>query len=263
MKFCSLASGSSGNCEYLEYNNTKILIDAGLSGKKIEGLLKEIEVNPHELDAIFVTHEHIDHIKGLGVMAKRYNLKIFATDETIHGAEKKIKNIPMENVYIFKNGLPFRFKDLDVLPMQTFHDCILGSSFVFTNGKKKVSILTDTGYVNPEMLGVMEGSDLFFLEANHDEKMLLEGPYPWALKQRILSNRGHLSNEFSKDVLLKLLKREKEQVVLAHLSKDNNTPKLAEDFVVQGLMEKDFVEGRDFYIEVAPRDNPSQMFKVK
>lgn len=263
MKFCSLASGSSGNCEFIEYKSTKILIDAGLSGKKIEGLLESIKRAPESIDAIFVTHEHTDHIQGLGVLAKRYGYKIFTNKSTLMGIIGKLKNFPLENVFVFENGLPFKFKDIDVFPMRTFHDCMEGASFVFRGGKKKISILTDTGYVNPDMLAGMEGSDLFFIEANHNENMLLEGSYPWATKQRILSNKGHLSNEMCADVLSKLLKKKNEKVILAHLSKDNNKPDLAEDEVVTNLMGKSFIKDIDYKIEVAKREEASLIHEVR
>ncbi len=262
MRFCSLSSGSDGNCEFLEYENTRILIDAGLSGKKIENLLKQIDVDPSTLDGIFVTHEHIDHAKGIGILSRRYNLKVFSNHETFVAMAPMVKNISPENSYSFELGRGFNFKDLYIKPIGIFHDCESGCGFVISGRDKKVSILTDTGYVNSEMMSDINGSDLYFIEANHDRDMLLNGSYPWSLKQRIASNRGHLSNDNAVEVLGRVLEKKNEVVILSHLSKDNNTPLKALRSVRDGLGQLNIFEGIDYSLEVAPREEVSRIYKV-
>ena len=261
MKFCSLASGSSGNCEYLEYNNTKILIDAGLSGKKIEGLLKEIEVNPHELDAVFVTHEHIDHIKSVGVLSRRHKLKVFSNMMTLDAMLPTVKKLDPKKTFIFENGKSFTFKDLEIMPISTFHDCASGCGFVIS-GDKKISLLTDTGWVNADAMEKMDGSELFYLESNHDVDMLMNGTYPYPTKQRILSTKGHLSNENAGEVLSMILKKKKEKILLGHLSADNNLPDLALKTINNLLLQDHKEESVDYTIDVAPRFSPSEVFEL-
>lgn len=256
MKFCSLSSGSNGNCEYIEYKNTKILIDAGLSGKKIEGLLKSIDVDISEIDAIFVTHEHLDHIKGVGVLSRRHDLKVFATSETFHNMLPTIKDIKTENSFLFENSKPFYFKDLYIDPINSFHDCENGTCFSVT-GDKKVSVVTDTGWLSTELLEKMENSSLYYIEANHDYDMLINGSYPWSLKQRIISNRGHLSNINAAEALQKLINKKREIVMLSHLSNDNNLPRLATRTVRDFLSNKNILEGTDYILEVSPREEAS------
>ncbi|WBW49959.1 MBL fold metallo-hydrolase [Peptoniphilus equinus] len=254
MQFCSLSSGSSGNCQFIEYKDTKILIDAGHSGKKITALLQEIGQDIRDIDAIFVSHEHVDHAKGVGVLAKKYGLKVFATMETIMSMEPITKPIAHHQVYAFENGKGFDFKDLHILPMRSFHDCTNGSMFVI-DGDVKVSVATDTGHLSTEHLQHMAGSKLYYLEANHDLDMLMQGSYPWSLKTRIASTHGHLSNDSAAKVLEQLLTRQGEIVMLSHLSKDNNTDTLAIDTVRNHLLRASLHDGVDYTVEVSPRDS--------
>lgn len=261
MIFCSLSSGSNGNCQYIEYRNTKILIDAGHSGKKINELLDSINVNPNDIDAIFVTHEHIDHAKGVGVLSRRHNLKVFATEDTFRAMLPITKEIKSENAFIFENGRGFQFKDLYINPINSFHDCANGSCFTI-QGDKKISVMTDTGWVTNEMIESISQSDLYYLEANHDYEMLMNGFYPWNLKKRISSNRGHLSNDRAAEVLTKILNKKKEIVMLSHLSSDNNMPLIATRTVRDALANKNILEGTDYILEVSPRENASTIHKL-
>lgn len=261
MIFCSLSSGSNGNCQYIEYKNTKILIDAGHSGKKIESLLSSIQVDIKDIDALFVTHEHLDHSKGIGVLSRRHNIKVFSTAETFQAMLPITKEIKGENIYFFENNRPFYFKDLYIDPMESSHDCINGTCFSII-GNKKISIITDTGWVNNNMLEKIQNSSIYFLEANHDKDMLLQGKYPWSLKQRILSNQGHLSNDSAAEVLNKLLKKEREIVMLSHLSSDNNLPTLASRTIRDGLLNNNIKEGTDYILEISPRESASNIYKL-
>ena len=261
MKFCSLASGSSGNCQYVEYKDTKIIIDAGLSGKKIEENLEKIGVNASDIDAVFVTHEHIDHIKSVGVLSRRHDLKVFSNMMTLDGMLPTVKKLDPKNTFIFENGKSFTFKDLEIMPISTFHDCASGCGFVI-KGNKKISLLTDTGWVNQDAMEKMDGSELFYLESNHDVDMLVHGSYPYPTKQRILSTKGHLSNENAAEVLSMILKKKQEQVLLGHLSTDNNLPDLALKTINDTLASENKIENTDYKIDVAPRFMPSEVYEL-
>lgn len=257
MLFCSLSSGSSGNCQYIEYKNTKILIDAGHSGKRITELLNSIDKKIEDIDGIFVTHEHIDHAKGVGVLSRKHNIKVFSTLETLQAMQPITKDIAPENAYTFINGQPFRFKDLYINPMASFHDCTNGTCFI-VNGDKKISIVTDTGWVNSELLNSMAGSSIYYLESNHDYEMLMNGNYPWSLKTRISSTRGHLSNDNAAEILTKLLQKKQEIVMLSHLSQDNNTHTIASNTVRNYLAQNSIIDGIDYNLEISPRDEVSK-----
>ncbi|MDY3118241.1 MAG: MBL fold metallo-hydrolase [Peptoniphilus sp.] len=262
MKFCAIASGSSGNCQYIETNEKKILIDAGLSGKAIEENLRAVGVDPSGLDAIFVTHEHNDHVKGVGILARRYGLEVFANEATWRAMEKTIKRIDDHKRHVFRTAEAFRYGDMEVVPMALFHDAQEATGYVIHAGEKKLSVLTDTGWVNTSMLEKMRGSDLYYIESNHDVDMLQNGPYPRILKDRIASTRGHLSNEHCGELLTGLLEKRGEHVVLAHLSQENNRPLLAARATRDILAEHAIYEGRDFILEVAKAKAPSHLIEL-
>ena len=172
-----------------------------------------------------------------------------------------VKKLDPKNTFIFENGKGFTFKDLDILPISTFHDCASGCGFV-VKGDKKLSLLTDTGWVNQDAMEKMDGSDLIYLESNHDVDMLINGTYPYPTKQRILSTKGHLSNENAGEVLAMILKKKQEQVILGHLSSDNNLPDLALRTINDLLASEHKKENTDYTIDVAPRSDPSKVFEL-
>ena len=262
MKFCAIASGSSGNCQYIETNEKKILIDAGLSGKAIEENLRAVGVDPGDLDGIFVTHEHSDHVKGVGILARRWGLDVFANESTWQAMAKTIKRIDDHKRHVFHMQQPFSYGDIDIVPMALFHDAADATGYVIRSGGKKLSVLTDTGWVNTSMLEKMGGSDLYYIESNHDVEMLQTGPYPRRLKERIASTRGHLSNEHCGELLTGLLEKKGEYVVLAHLSEENNRPLLAARATRDILAEHAIYEGRDFILEVAKAKAPSRFIEL-
>ncbi|MEN8188806.1 MAG: MBL fold metallo-hydrolase [Thermodesulfobacteriota bacterium] len=225
MRFATLGSGSKGNATYIESGKTSILIDAGFSGKEIEKRLAAINRCLDDLDAIFVTHEHQDHIRGAGVLSRRCSIPLFANGGTFCGAEKTVgKVVRFEE---FGTGETIEFQDLMVRSFQISHDAADPVAFVVGDGRVKLGCCTDTGKVSQLMIARLGGCNGLILECNHDPQMLKSGPYPPSLQQRVRSSHGHLCNEDSAAFLSSLIHPGLQQVVLAHLSETNNDPKLA------------------------------------
>ena len=262
IKFCSLSSGSSGNCQYIETDNTKILIDGGFSGKKIEGLLSSIGVDPCELDGIFITDEHIDHVRGVGVLSRRYDLPIFANANTWIGMEKTIGKIKENNIRVFTSEKDLDIRDITVCPIKIFHDALEPVGYIIYYKKNKISIVTDTGFVNDIMKEKMKGSNLYLMESNHDVDMLKEGSYPWALKQRVLSTRGHLSNIDAGMVLGDLVSASGEIILLGHLSQENNKPELAHKTVKDSMMNLGIDVDNDLTLDLTYRDKVTKVYTL-
>jgi len=232
-----MASGSTGNAIYVETDNQKLLIDCGLSGKKMEELFKKINREPSELDGLLVTHEHSDHIKGLGVFARRYKTPIYANEKTWRAMEGALGNISLDQKFIFQTGTVKAFGDMDVESFGVSHDAAEPMFFLFRHGGKRLALATDLGYVSDHIKGTIKEADAYILEANHDIQMLLAGRYPWNVKRRILGDSGHISNEDAGQALTEILSDNTKQVYLAHLSKDNNMKELARMSVQQKLEE--------------------------
>lgn len=262
VKFCSLSSGSSGNCQYLEAGKTKILIDGGFSGKRIEDLLSSIDICPTTIDYILVTHEHIDHVRGVGVLSRRYDIPIFANEKTWIGMDNIIGEIKDKNIKIIESDKDFQLADLGIHPFEIFHDAADPVGYCIYYKNIKISIITDTGWVNDNMKSKIKGSSLYFMESNHDVKMLKEGKYPWFLKKRVLSTEGHLSNLDAGLALSEVLLGNGEVVLLAHLSKENNIPSLAHETV------KECIEGygidvhRDIALDLTYRDRATKVYTL-
>ena len=259
MKLCSIISGSSGNCVYLDTGNTRVLIDAGLSGKQLENRMKAAGLQPHALDAIFVTHEHSDHIASVGVLSRRYHIPVFATEGTWNAIGKRIGRISQAHRRVFRKEEPFAFRDMVVLPFASYHDVEDPVGYVFRTKEHKVSVLTDTGTVDEHMCEVMAGSDVYYLEANHDEYLLEIGPYPQLLKQRIRSEKGHLSNRQTANLLCNLLEGRGEQVLLGHLSEENNTPEICYETIASALESMGWKIGQQVHLRIAGRFSPSAL----
>lgn len=259
MKFCSLSSGSSGNSVYIATEKTAILIDAGFSGKQVEALLRSIGEDPRKLDLILVTHEHIDHVKGIGVLSRRYNIPVAANYQTWRHMPKSIGAIAEKNRRVYENNRALTFRDLDIFPFSVYHDATDAVGFVVKKDKNKVTVMTDTGYVSDEMKYQITGSQIYYVEANHDIEMLKNGPYPYHLKRRILSAKGHLSNMDCAQLLGEILRGEGESVFLAHLSEENNTPPVAHETVSSVLTLLGMDIRRDVQIEVAHRHRPGRL----
>jgi phosphoribosyl 1,2-cyclic phosphodiesterase len=232
LALCILASGSKGNATYLSDSHTAILIDAGLSGKEIERRLQSRDLSAEGLDAIVVSHEHSDHIHGVGVLARRYNLPVYINKET-RGASPRLGKI--KDLRTFECGKAFHINQMCIHPFSISHDAKDPSGFTIGQNGIKIGLATDLGVATALVKKHLADCRLLILEANHDPKMLEEGPYPWPLKQRVKGRTGHLSNEASRELLQELRHDRLEHVILAHLSEVNNTPDRALHVVGEAL----------------------------
>ncbi|MBQ8151217.1 MAG: MBL fold metallo-hydrolase [Firmicutes bacterium] len=263
MKFCSFASGSSGNCYLVKDDETAILIDAGISGKRILHNLKETETPLEDVAALLVTHEHIDHVKSLPVLSKKLpNVSVYANLRTWESNERPV---PDEKKRLFNTGEAFRVGAFTVKPFHVSHDAAEPVGFSISKDGCQVSILTDSGFVSDENLKEIAGADLLVLESNHEEEILLMGRYPYQVKRRILSDEGHLSNVSCGEYLARIHKENAKprQVLLGHLSHENNAPSVALITVKNTLLEQGIIPGGDLQIEVAHRDKRSDVFIIE
>ncbi|MGF3073012.1 MBL fold metallo-hydrolase [Facklamia sp. P12955] len=227
LSFSILASGSTGNCTYIESGQKRFLVDAGLSGKKIEALFKQIDRDLNLIDAIFVTHEHKDHIHGVGVLSRRYNLPIYANRETWKAMDRMIGEIAPENKQYIEPETMLQLGDIDIVSYNVSHDAAQPQFYAFQKGNKQFVMLTDTGYVSDRLRSQLRNADAYLIEANHEIELLRYGPYPWSVKQRILSDKGHLSNQDGALAIRDLMGSKTKDIYLGHLSQDNNTKELA------------------------------------
>lgn len=234
-----LASGSSGNAFYIETDQTRLLVDAGLSGKQMDRLFNEVAVDPTKIDGILVTHEHTDHVKGLGILARKYDLPIYANEKTWHAMERGIGKIRPDQKFHFDANSVKTFADIDVESFSVSHDAVDPMFFAFHHNNKKVALVTDLGYVSDKIKQTIQGANAFIFEANHDVSMLQMGSYPWSVKRRILGDSGHVSNEDCGLALSEVITDATERIYLAHLSKDNNMKELARMSVDQVLQQRD------------------------
>lgn len=262
VRFCSLFSGSSGNCIFVSDEKTKILIDVGLSGVRIVEALNSVGENPSEISAILITHEHSDHTKGVGILSRKFNIPIYANNGTWEGMRRDLGKIKAENVKLFETEKDFMIGDIGIRPFEIPHDAAEPVGYSFHIKGKKVTSATDIGHMNKTLLGELMGSDILLLESNHDVEMLKVGPYPYYLKQRILSNHGHLCNEMAGKVVSYLAEQGTRRFVLGHLSKENNFPELAYQTSLNALIEKGIEVGREVSLEVAARDHVGSMITI-
>ena len=261
MIFCSLYSGSSGNSIFVSSEKSKILIDAGLPGKSIDAALKEIDESPTQLDAIFVTHEHLDHVKGIGVMSRKYNIPIYANEGTWEGMTKTVGKIKECNIKIIDSNVT-NMKDMDIINYPIPHDATNPIGYSIYSLGKKVSITTDFGYLTADIKRNIEDSDVILLESNHDVEMLKFGPYPYSLKRRILSDIGHLSNDDCGTAIVDMMNDKYKRIILGHLSNTNNYPELAYETVISVLRENNIELKKDIAVQMASRKGPSSYMKI-
>lgn len=265
MRFVSIASGSSGNCIYVGTDRTHILIDAGISNKRIEQGLNDIGLKGEELDGIFITHEHSDHMKGLGVLAKKHPVPIFGTKETLEEIWEKsgLKEYPKELMVPVLPDVDVKLGDLTIKPFRIDHDAANPVAYRVQNGRKSVAVATDMGHFDQYIIDHLLNLDAVLLESNHDVRMLETGPYPYYLKRRILGEHGHLSNETCGRLLNHLLHDQLKHIFLGHLSEKNNYEELAYETVRLEISQGETPYGaNDFPIDVAGRNRMSEIVTV-
>ena len=260
-RYCPLFSGSSGNCSYIGSGEGGLLIDAGVSAKRIETALRDRAIEPSSIRAIFVTHEHSDHIAGLRVLVKRYGFPVFASRGTLQ---------ELLRVGALKEGDPFAVVDeegIEVAGMEVFafptpHDSLESLGYrIHTPDGRRIGVATDIGFFAPVIQQALRGCDLVQIESNHDVRMLENGPYPYYLKQRILAKTGHLSNDACACELPELVRQGTTRVYLSHLSAENNTPDLAYVTAQAALLEAGMRENTDFLLQVAERVGTKDVIK--
>ncbi len=251
IKFCSLISGSSGNCSFFTDGKTNILIDCGMSGKNLEKALISIGVHAQDIDALLITHEHNDHIRGAGIVSRRYNIPVYATMGTHKCAN--IGDIKDENRKLVKPNTDFEIGTIGIRAFEIPHDSAEPVAYSMFSQGKKHTLATDMGYISNNLFNEIKGSDAILLESNHDIEMLKVGPYPYPLKQRILSNVGHLSNELAAQTALALVKTGTQKIMLGHLSENNNRPEIAQLETYNYLTQAGVKVGEDITLCVADR----------
>lgn len=257
MKYLSLASGSNGNCHCIQKKHTGILVDVGLSGKATENALAQHDIDLSGIQAILITHEHIDHIKGVGIVSRRYDIPIYATAKTWDAIGSSIGKIKPHHRLCLDKSSPLNIGDLQIIPFETSHDAADSCGFVIDDGHRRLAIATDLGCVTPIVEQAVLGSDVVILEANHDVEMLKVGSYPYQLKRRVLSDQGHLSNDAAGQFAARLVHSGTRSVLLAHLSGENNIPLLAYETVASELHHNQIVTGKDVRLCVLDRHYPS------
>jgi phosphoribosyl 1,2-cyclic phosphodiesterase len=264
MKMMNLVSGSSGNSTLVGTENVTLLCDIGVSKRKIEECLNTADYTGRDIDALFITHEHIDHIRGLGVFSRTFGIPIYATTGTIE-AIKKYSSLGKIDISLFHPihpGKEIRLKDLTIKCHKVSHDAAEPVCYSFVSGEKKCCIATDLGYFTEELVWGLSECDVMLVEANHDIHMLEVGPYPYPLKQRILSDKGHLSNEAGGAFIRQLMNDHVKEIRLGHLSKDNNFPELALATVRHELLGNMYVpDSSEINIKVAARDDADPMLE--
>lgn len=262
MRFSVLASGSSGNAIYIENDEHSFLVDAGLSGRKMEELFASIGKNMSSLDGILVTHEHSDHIKGIGIVARKHKVPVYANEKTWNAMDGLVGAIPVEQRFHFDMDTVKTFGSIDIESFAVSHDAADPMFYVFHENGRKLSLITDTGYVSDRMKGIIQASDAYVFESNHDVGMLQMGRYPWSIKRRILSDVGHVSNEDAAVAMSEVLAEKPTRIYLSHLSKDNNMKDLARMSVEQTLQTKGIIVGE--YVDLLDTDAnvPTQLVIV-
>ena len=265
MRFVSIASGSSGNCIYVGTEQANLLVDAGISNKRIEQGLNESGVKGSELTGIVITHEHSDHVRGLGVLARKHGVPIYGTAETLEEIKgmSSLGKMPAELFHPILPEVEFSIGDMTILPFSIDHDAANPVAYRISQGRKQVAVATDMGHFDQHIIDHLQGLDALLLESNHDLRMLETGPYPYYLKRRIMGDHGHLSNETAGRLLNFILHDRLKAVLLGHLSKENNYPELALESVRCEITQGDTpYKGTDFCIEVAKRDAMSEIITL-
>ena len=259
--FCSLYSGSSGNSLFVESENTKLLVDAGISSKKIETALTNLEIDPSSINGILITHEHSDHVQGLGTFAKKFNLPVYVNQKTLDAMPNQKDKISEKNIKIIKNEEKFEIGDLKIKPFSIPHDAANPCGFNIIHDNKKISIATDIGHMTNGIIKNLEDSIFIMLEANYDPEVLKFSKYPYILKSRIAGPTGHLPNEIAGKTIAHLLNSGLQQAILGHLSKESNFPELAYQTVIDELISNG-TNTDNFKLSVASRNTPGNLIHI-
>lgn len=262
MKFSVLASGSTGNAVYVESGDQAFIVDAGLTGKKMEQLFAKIDRDIKKLSGILVTHEHSDHIKGVGVLARKYNVPVFANEKTWKAMTPSVGNIPLDQRFQFNMETVQAFGTLEIESFGVSHDAADPMFYTFHENGRKLAVITDTGYVSDRMKGIIRGADAFVFESNHDVNMLQMGSYPWSTKRRILSDVGHVSNEDAAIAMSDVVFEKDTHIYLSHLSKDNNMKDLARLSVAQTLQSVGIMPGEFVHLHDTDVEEPTKLVLV-
>jgi len=262
IKFCSLFSGSSGNCLCVSTEETRLLIDAGMSGKRILEALCSVGEKPSDISAVLISHEHSDHIRGAGILSRKLDIPIYANETTWEAMAEQLGPVKVENRRFFVTGEEFAIGDIAIKPFRIPHDAAEPVGFNFFSKDKKITTATDIGHITKELLLHFESSDLILLESNHDIEMVKVGPYPYNLKRRILGEHGHLSNEMAGKVIAYMAKQGTRKFLLGHLSRENNFPELAYQTVYNVLQENQINVGTDVELSVAMREKTGRVIEV-
>ena len=259
LSFVTLASGSSGNAALVSCGQTHILLDAGISARRITTALRGLGVDPASLSGVLITHEHTDHISGLATLTKQLGLPVYATAPTLDALAMKVPAIPEKRLgRFFAPVESFPLGELWIEPFATSHDAACSVGYAITGGDSRMVLCTDLGYISPQVERAVAGCDLLVCEANHDEEWVRTGPYPYYLKQRVLGRRGHLSNEAGAQLALLAAQNGARTILLAHLSEENNTPAHALEVVGRTLRQAGFEDA--VTLEAAPRKEPGRVY---
>lgn len=259
-KFCSLYSSSSGNSSLIQTDTTKILVDAGESAKKIADALISLNIEPTQINGILITHEHSDHVKGVGTFSKKYNIPVFANLETWNAMTVQKEKINEKNINVFDFN-EFTIGDMKILPFSIPHDAANPCGFNILHNGKKISIATDIGHMTTNIVDNLVNSSFILLESNYDPNVLKCSSYPYPLKQRILGPQGHLPNEMAGKTISYLASHGLNTVMLGHLSKENNFPELAYKTVVEQLINNN-IDCNNFNLSVASKDSISPIINI-
>lgn len=257
MKFGTIASGSSGNCLYAGHGDAHILIDAGISCKRIIEGLNSFKLEGKDIQGILVTHEHTDHVSGLGVLARKFHIPIYGTEKTLRQllTMNNLGKIDKDLLFVVEPDKVYSIGGMEIEPFSISHDAADPVSYILHDNGKKVGMVTDLGYYDQRIVSKLKDSDLLYVEANHDIHMVQVGSYPYYLKRRILGDQGHLCNEKAAELVVELSNDRLKRVILGHLSKENNYPDLALRTV------RNEVEA-SIDVEVAPRDHAGILYDL-
>lgn len=262
-EYCSIGSGSSGNCHVVKYKDTVILVDAGLTGKKITEGIEKLNIDAKNIKGLFITHEHHDHIKGVGIISRKYDIPIFANKKTWIAMKDKIGLVDKKNMIFFETDKTYSLGEVLIRPFSIPHDSEEAVGYSFYKDGEKISIATDIGMINENIRRNLYNSKIVVIESNYDHNMLMFGDYPYHLKRRIASLEGHLSNEDCGNFCVELVKKGTKKILLAHLSKDNNNVDVAHITTKSILLQNGIDVDNEIILEVLPREEMSRVYKLK